>query len=202
MRVLVIEDDGATRAVLISTLRGRRHDVVACPDAEAAWAAITSDQTAPFELAIVDVGLPGQDGVAFCQQFRRHATGRNAVLLLVTADERPGTLEAALDAGVHDYLLKPIDRRTLSVRIAIAEQRSLANATSRYSREALGPAGDCLERLHAAGRRARRRAVPRETVPPVGAARHAARHPRAEPPLVRYCLSTDSKNAIARGSPV
>src|SRR4029079_9556580 len=137
MRGLVIEDDGATRAVLISTLRGRRHDVVACPDAEAAWAAITPEQTAPFELAIIDVGLPGQDGVAFCQQFRRHPTGRNAVLLLVTADERPGTLEAALDAGVHDYLLKPIDRRTLAIRVAIAEQRSLANATSRYSREAL-----------------------------------------------------------------
>src|SRR5689334_8882657 len=123
MRVLVIEDDGATRAVLISTLRARRHDVVACADAEEAWTAISPESVSPFELAIVDVGLPGQDGVAFCQQFRRHASGRNAVLLLVTADERPGTLEAALDAGVHDYLLKPIDRRTLAIRLAIAEQR-------------------------------------------------------------------------------
>src|SRR5205814_10151587 len=41
------------------------------------------------------------------------------------------------DAGVHDIALKPIDLRTLGIRLAIAEQRSLANATSRYSREAL-----------------------------------------------------------------
>jgi PAS domain S-box-containing protein len=138
MRVLVIEDDGATRALLISTLRARRHDVVACEDAEGAWSALGPEtRPAIFDLAVIDVGLPGQDGIAFCRQFRRHPGGRHAAVLLVTGDERPETLEAALDAGVHDYLLKPVDRRALTIRLAIAEQRSLANATSRYSREAL-----------------------------------------------------------------
>ena len=138
MRVLVIEDDGATRALLISILRARRHDVVSCEDAEGAWSAL-GPETRPviFDLAVIDVGLPGQDGIAFCRQFRRHPGGRHAAVLLVTGDERPETLEAALDAGVHDYLLKPVDRRALTIRLAIAEQRSLANATSRYSREAL-----------------------------------------------------------------
>ena len=138
MRVLVIEDDGATRALLISTLRARRHDVVACEDAEGAWSAL-GPETRPviFDLAVIDVGLPGLDGIAFCRQFRRHPGGRHSAVLLLTGDERPETLEAALDAGVHDYLLKPVDRRALAIRLAIAEQRSLANATSRYSREAL-----------------------------------------------------------------
>ena len=90
-----------------------------------------------FDLAVVDIGLPGQDGIAFCRQFRRHAAGRHAIILLVTADERAETLEAALEAGAHDYVIKPIERRRFAVRLAIAEQRSLANATSRYSREAL-----------------------------------------------------------------
>ena len=94
-------------------------------------------EPARFDLAVVDIGLPGQDGIAFCRQFRRHAAGRHAIILLVTADERAETLEAALEAGAHDYVIKPIERRRFAVRLAIAEQRSLANATSRYSREAL-----------------------------------------------------------------
>ena len=138
MRVLIVEDEAATRALLTATARDRHHDVHAFPDAEAAWAALAStDEPAAFDMAITDIGLPGQDGISFCRQFRRHPAGRHAILLLVTADERPETLEAALEAGAHDYVIKPISRRHFAVRLAIAEQRSLANATSRYSREAL-----------------------------------------------------------------
>ena len=138
MRVLIVEDDTATRTLLGVTARARHHEVQPYADAESVWAALSSgDEPGAFDLAVVDIGLPGQDGIAFCRQFRRHAAGRHAILLLVTADERAETLEAALEAGAHDYVIKPIDRRLFGVRLAIAEQRSLALATSRYSREAL-----------------------------------------------------------------
>jgi PAS domain S-box-containing protein len=138
MRVLIVEDDTATRTLLTVAARERHHEVLSYPDAEAVWAALSSGADAGnFDMAVVDIGLPGQDGIAFSRQFRRHAAGRNAILLLVTADERPETLEAALESGAHDYVIKPIDRRRFGVRLAIAEQRSLAQATSRYSREAL-----------------------------------------------------------------
>ena len=138
MRALIVEDDAATRALLVATARDRHHDVQAYADAESVWAALASGaEPGAFDLAVVDIGLPGQDGIAFCRQFRRHAAGRHAIILLVTADERAETLEAALEAGAHDYVIKPIERRRFAVRLAIAEQRSLANATSRYSREAL-----------------------------------------------------------------
>ena len=138
MRTLIVEDDDATRALLVATARDRHHDAQAFADAESVWAFLSAE-TGPgaFDLAVVDIGLPGQDGIAFCRQFRRHVAGRHAIILLVTADERAETLEAALDAGAHDYVIKPIERRRFAVRLAIAEQRSLANATSRYSREAL-----------------------------------------------------------------
>src|SRR5690606_19291735 len=71
-----------------------------------------------------------------CRQFRRHPAGRHAVVL-VAAEEGAESVEAALEAGAHDYVLKPLDRRHFGIRLAIAEGRSLANATSRYSREAL-----------------------------------------------------------------
>ena len=138
MRVLIVEDDAATRVLLVATARDRHHEVQAYPDAESAWAALAARvEPAAFDLAVVDIGLPGQDGIAFCRQFRRHSAGRHAIILVVTADERTETLEAALEAGAHDYVIKPIEARRFGVRLAIAEQRSLANATSRYSREAL-----------------------------------------------------------------
>jgi PAS domain S-box-containing protein len=138
MRVLVVEDDAATRATIRSALEARRHEMVSCVDAEAAWKALGPEATAvPFDLALLDTALPDQDGLTFCRQFRRHPAGRHAVVIAVTADDRLERLSAALDSGVNDYVLKPVDPRVLAIRMVIAEQRSLANATSRYSREAL-----------------------------------------------------------------
>jgi PAS domain S-box-containing protein len=138
MRVLIVEDDASTRELLAACARERHHEVLAYPDAESVWAALSAGaEPGTFDLAVVDIGLPGQDGVGFCRQFRRHTAGRHAILVLVTADGGAGTLEAALEAGAHDYVLKPIDRRHFGIRLAIAEGRSLAYATSRYSREAL-----------------------------------------------------------------
>ena len=57
--------------------------------------------------------------------------------IAVTADDRLERLSAALESGINDYILKPVDPRILAIRIVIAEQRSLANAASRCSREAL-----------------------------------------------------------------
>jgi signal transduction histidine kinase/DNA-binding response OmpR family regulator len=135
MHALVIEDDGATRAILISVLSARGHEVIACTDAESAWNAVASDGRPPFDLAVVEAGRPGQDGLGFCQRFRGHPAGRHATLLLVTSDDRTETLQAALGAGVHDYLLKPVDPRTLGIRLAIVEQRTQAEATTRRERD-------------------------------------------------------------------
>jgi len=137
MRVLVVEDDAATRAIVLSALEARRHDAVACADAESAWRVLAPEAIAPFDLAILDTALPDQDGLMFCKQFRRHPAGRHAVVMAVTGDDRIELLSAALDSGINDYVQKPVDPRILAIRLVIAEQRSLANATSRYSREAL-----------------------------------------------------------------
>jgi PAS domain S-box-containing protein len=138
MRVLVVEDDAATRAIILSALEARRHDTVVCADAESAWKVLGSNGTGmPFDLAILDTALPDQDGLIFCRQFRCHPSGRHAVVMAVTSDDRLDRLAAALESGASDYVLKPVEPRTLAIRIVIAEQRSLANATGRYSREAL-----------------------------------------------------------------
>ena len=116
MRALIVEDDAATRTLLAAAARDRHHEVVTFPDAEAVWGALSSGDTTAFDLAVVDIGLPGQDGIAFCRQFRRHPAGRHAIVLLITADERAETLEAALEAGAHDYVIKP---RTVGLKVGM-----------------------------------------------------------------------------------
>ena len=89
MRVLVVEDDAATRAAILSALEARRHETVGCADAESAWRALGPEEAAiPFDLALLDTALPDQDGLTFCRQFRRHPAGRHAVVIAVTADDR------------------------------------------------------------------------------------------------------------------
>ncbi|HEX7088379.1 MAG TPA: response regulator [Vicinamibacterales bacterium] len=136
MRVLIVERDPATRELLAACARDRRHDVRDFADPGAVWPALSSGSPVAFDLAVIGIGSPGQDGVGFCRQFRRHPAGRHAIVL-VAAEEGSESVEAALEAGAHDYVLKPLDRRHFSIRLAIAEGRSLAYATSRYSREAL-----------------------------------------------------------------
>ena len=115
MRVLVVEDDAATRATILSALEARRHDAVACPDAESARSILGPERTEPFDLAILDTTLPAQDGLIFCRQLRRHPAGRHAVVIAVTADDRPEWLSAALESGINDYILKPVDPRIVVI---------------------------------------------------------------------------------------
>ena len=65
MKVLLVEDDSATLALLDALLRSRGHEVTACPDAETAWAAYQQ-----HPLVVLDWVLPGMDGLQLCRQMR------------------------------------------------------------------------------------------------------------------------------------
>src|SRR5690606_40201157 len=78
------------------------------------------------------------------RQFRRHPAGRHAVVL-VAAEEGAESVEAALEAGAHDYVLKPLDRRHFGIRLAIAEGQ-IGRASCRERVEIGGGAGWVGER--------------------------------------------------------
>jgi DNA-binding NtrC family response regulator len=120
MRVLVVEDDPATRAELETTLRSRGHEVAGCPDAETAWKRY---QREPFPLVLLDWGLPGMDGLELCRHMRALPHGDRSVILVCTAHDQPEDLQTVLDAGADDYLTKPVNARQLKVRLAIAERQ-------------------------------------------------------------------------------
>jgi DNA-binding response OmpR family regulator len=110
-RILVVEDDEPIAAVLVNGLTLAGYDVEAVADAETARdrldeMAATDGASGPSCAAIVlDVMLPGQDGIAFCAALR--AGGDQTPVLLLTARDEPGIRIAGSAAGASAMLAKP-----------------------------------------------------------------------------------------------
>jgi len=128
MRILVVEDDqlvgdAVRRAV---TLAGYAADHVST--AERAKAALHAEG---FDLAIIDVGLPGEDGLALVRDLRRR--GRNLPVLMLTARDGLSDRVSALDLGADDYLTKPFQVAELLARCRALVRRANGIASSRLS---------------------------------------------------------------------
>ncbi len=134
MRALVVEDDPVASRLFERVLTARDHDVVGCADAGEARTAIAAG---PVDLALIDIQLPGTDGVELCRELRRHAHGRATAVIFTTAVGPATGLQRAIDAGGDDYLHKPVDTDTLNLRLQIAEARARAKASAFAARTAL-----------------------------------------------------------------
>lgn len=102
-RILVVDDEPATRVSLAEVLRLEGYDVAIAASGEEALAMVASQP--PFELMVADLKMPGMDGLQLTEVVQRRAP--DTVIILLTAF---GTLETAVQAirrGAHDYLLKP-----------------------------------------------------------------------------------------------
>jgi len=89
-------------------------------DAEAAGAVL---DTEPFELMLLDLGLPGRDGLSLLKALRER--GLTLPVLILTARDAVSDRVAGLDAGADDYLIKPFDLDELAARIrALLRRRS------------------------------------------------------------------------------
>jgi DNA-binding response OmpR family regulator len=110
-RVLVIEDDAEIADVLRRFLRQEGHEVRIAADGERALPAAA--EFVP-DLVILDLGLPGVDGVEVCRRLR--ADGDVPILILTARSELEDRVEG-LDSGADDYLVKPFERQELLARI-------------------------------------------------------------------------------------
>ncbi len=128
MRILIIEDEATTRAVLSQMLSGRSHRIVQCASAEQA---IEQYRQNFFPLVVLDLGLPGMSGFEFCRWLRRQPDGDRPYILAGTASQQASDLREILDAGADDYLAKPYLADLLNVRLAIAERNLTVRAGHR-----------------------------------------------------------------------
>ncbi|WP_157271599.1 response regulator [Azohydromonas aeria] len=111
-RVLVVDDEPELRGLLQRYLQGQGLQVHVLPDTGGLEALLAS---AHFDVLVLDVMLPGEDGFAACRRLR--AAGHRIPIVMLTARGDPGDRILGLDTGADDYLCKPFSPRELLARI-------------------------------------------------------------------------------------
>ena len=112
MRILVVEDERKVADLVARGLRAARYAVDVAPDGQAGWAMVN---TYPYDLVILDLSLPGIDGLDLLKRIRRR-DARVPVLILTARDATASKVEN-FEAGADDYLTKPFAFAELEVRV-------------------------------------------------------------------------------------
>jgi DNA-binding response OmpR family regulator len=119
MRVLVVEDEKKTASFIRKALQAEGHAVDVSHDGSEALAAVANT---PFDVVVLDVMLPGRDGLSVVRQMRERKIS-TPVLLLTARGEVSEKVEG-LNAGADDYLSKPFALEELAARVRALGRRS------------------------------------------------------------------------------
>jgi CheY-like chemotaxis protein len=112
--ILVVDDNPTNLKLLTATLKYAGLRVATAPDAETALELL--QQTA-FDLILMDVELPGMDGLTFTRLLKATPTLCHIPIIAVTASAMKSDEDRALSAGCAGYITKPVDTRTLPGQI-------------------------------------------------------------------------------------
>ncbi len=112
-RILVAEDDPATREMLVSLLEDLGHLATAVPDGAMALAAV---EQSPPDLILSDVGMPSVDGFALCRRLKADPASRLIPVILLTAIGEEYK-RAGIEAGADEFLSKPVVPSDLRLRV-------------------------------------------------------------------------------------
>jgi sigma-B regulation protein RsbU (phosphoserine phosphatase) len=117
MKVLIVEDDPVAQLVLEAAIISLGHDVVLAGDGEAAWAEC---QREPAQAVVCDWQMPRLGGLELCRRIRGSPGDYVYFILLTQRAASEENHQAALEAGVDDFLTKPADIRELRMRLHVA----------------------------------------------------------------------------------
>ncbi len=136
MKILAVEDDPVASAVLARTLEKLGHEVVTVADGCAALEALARD---PVRVVVSDWVMPGIDGLELCRRVRARA-GSDYVYFILLTGKLPSedNQREAIEAGVDDFLRKPLASQEIWMRLHVAE-RILRFATQVRQLEAFLP---------------------------------------------------------------
>ncbi|HVG57768.1 MAG TPA: response regulator transcription factor [Hyalangium sp.] len=133
--ILIVEDDANLRVGLRDNLQDEGYDVAAASHAREAEALL---QGRAFDLLILDVMLPGEDGYSLCRRLR--AGGLKSMVMMLTARTLEDDIVRGFEAGAQDYLTKPYRLRELLARV-----RALVRRAGTPPPQLLGFAGFTLD---------------------------------------------------------
>jgi DNA-binding response OmpR family regulator len=119
-RVLVVEDDEAIRELIALHLKLEGFAVLPAADGSEALRLAKSER---FELIVLDVMLPGLDGISICAAVRRDSANRDTPILMLTARREESDKVLGLETGADDYLTKPFGIREFIARVRALQRR-------------------------------------------------------------------------------
>jgi DNA-binding response OmpR family regulator len=120
MKILIAEDDPVSAKILQFTLENGGHEVMAVTSGEAGWELFNKE---PTRVVISDWMMPDLDGLGLCGKIRaRPRTDYTYFILLTAIHTGRENLRKAMNAGVDDFLTKPLDREAIMMRLRVAER--------------------------------------------------------------------------------
>ena len=125
MRVLLVEDDPMIANVLSANLKDASYAVDWVENGELALTAVKSQ---PYDLVLLDLGLPKKDGLEVLAQLRQQQFSF-PIIILTARDDLPSRLQG-LDGGADDYIIKPFDMAELLARIRVALRKQSGHHTA------------------------------------------------------------------------
>ncbi len=125
MRLLVVEDDPDLNRQLVAALTEAGYAVDTAFDGEEGH---FLGDTEPYDVVVLDLGLPKMDGITVLEQWRRDA--RKMPVLILTARDRWSDKVAGMDAGADDYVAKPFHMEELLARVRALVRRASGHASN------------------------------------------------------------------------
>ena len=137
LKILAVEDDPVARKILVQALRRLGYDDVS--EARDGMEALALLEKEPARVIVSDWIMPGMDGLELCRQIRARVKSEYVYFILLTSREADiENQREATEAGVDDFLVKPLDLQELWMRLRVAE-RILRYATQVQQLEAFLP---------------------------------------------------------------
>lgn len=103
--IMVVDDDNSALMLMNLMLSRAGFDVVLCVDADDALERLKGIEPDAY---ILDVNMPGTNGVLLCRMLRARTGSATKPILLLSARKEPGIVESGLAAGANDYIVKPV----------------------------------------------------------------------------------------------
>ncbi len=144
VRVLIVDDDPDFRQFLELALEGAGTESTAAPDGEQALQALRDAPGGHYDLILLDIEMPGQDGFELLYALRE--TGREIPVIFVTGREKVADRVRGLELGADDYLIKPVAAEELVARIETVVRRREQVAPLEYGELSLDLARHRVQR--------------------------------------------------------
>lgn len=119
MKILIVEDEPVAAAVLEAALLRLGHEPCRADDGLVAWRAFEAE---PARVVVSDWLMPGLNGLDLCRRIRTRGGDYTYFILLSALESSGGNLEQAIEAGVDDFLHKPVKIDELKMRLHVAER--------------------------------------------------------------------------------